>query len=602
MTSWTPPSSAQNIYARPVNKGMILDQPPQAIPDGSFVLLRNFLPNKEGPRRRPPYQVFAGGASCPYKILDYTTVWDTSGSQINILITEKTLWKVSPSGLTEVPWVVSSAGTIDVTSLSVTGTATTWLTDDIRPGDLLRVGTSEGIIATIDSDTAITLESSTIADGTGLSYEVLATFSPGEIEIPDWYVYANTLLIADGKRPLIAYDIESDTVDYWIDDPGKYPSTGEFIACSVCGFIDRVWAGYTIDDTDGTQRQRVRWSALADKRDFSISTNYLDLPYVNGGLQRLLPMGDRLMAYFDDAVFMGTQTNYPLLPVQFDKMETGGIGLVGKKAITSFLGGHFWVGQDDMYLVSPEGAKRIGSTVARQSIGACAAPQRIYVAPDPLNSTIVFGMPLGGEYIERLWRFDYRADAWSYEDAYCSMVATPAVNMHLTWDSLPGTMDGIDTSYPTWDSMDVSDPRRYIYVGAVKGTDYYVHRMVPSGSVDLVDTPIECEIITRDHDYNEQDMLKTFVKFGLKIEYDTPLTENLVFHAYVSTNRGRTYKPVGQLVVRTGYDEGYVNFRATGSTFRIRLVSTSAVDVYYVAEYTIRVHGHGGEHDVSTQA
>lgn len=590
---WSGPSSAKIIPMRPLDKGMIRDRPSQVIPDGAFTELRNFIGNQEGPHRRPGFTLIGGGEQCPYNILDQVTVWSTTGSQISILITEKTLWKLGLSGIIEVVMTTENTGTVAVAGLTVTGTGTTWLSSDILPGDLLRIGTEEALVATVDSDTQITLEAATITDDTGLSYSIVATHSPGLIPIPDSVVYANNLIIADGKRPLISYDVDTDTIDYWIS---TYPSTGEFISCAVTGFNDRIFVGYLDDATDGIVRQRIRWSNLADKHDFSTVTNYLDLPYVSGELQKLVPLGQVLIAYFTDGVFVGTPTNYPTLPVQFDMSETGGVGLVGKKAVCSYLGGHFWVGQDDIYMTTSGGTERIGSPITKLSVRACQYPELIYTTGDPANFTMCFGMPEDQDFISQIWRYDYRCGAWSHDEIDATMIANPMMQLTLAWDDLPGTMDEIDTVYPTWDSMNADDPRRYLY----RALNGYIYKLSLDGDADA-GTPIEAELITKDHDFNELDGLKTFVRFGIKIESNVIISSNIVFNAYVSINRGRVWKSVGQLTIRAGYDEGYVNFRAIGSTCRFRLVTQSAVESYYISEYTMRVRLSGGELDVSTQ-
>ena len=69
---------------------------------------------------------------------------------------------------------------------------------------------------------------------------------------------------------------------------------------------------------------------------------------------------------------------------------------------------------------------------------------------------------------------------------------------------------------------------------------------------------------------------------------------NTTFTAYVSTNRGNTYKPVGTLLIKAGEDEGKINFRAKGSTFRFKLEST---DFYpnIINEFVVRIAQAGKE-------
>jgi hypothetical protein len=597
-SAWQPPSSAQSLPFRPLDKGVILDRPGQVVPDGGFSKLENFIANKEGPKRRPGFAQYAGGDTVPYPMVDYITLWKTDGGQVSLLLTEKTLWRVNPiSGFTEVEWIKDDTNTITVAAGAITGSGTTWASADIRIGDLIRTADGEARIVSINSDTLLQVDQSTLVNGAGQTYAIQGTFSPGEIELPDWTIFNDFLLIADGKHPLLKYDAVAETISYWVDAPAKEFGGEEFIPGCVSGFLDRVWCGWVKTGTDGNKRQRILWSGLADPTDFNFPTNYLDLPYVNGALRRLVPLADQLAAYFDDAVFLGTQTNYPLLPLRFDRVETGGIGIVGSKAVIPYLGGHFWIGQDDMYLLTQQGPQRIGSPIVKQSIKTCQVPSRCYVAADPWNFNIVFGFPVLDRFMERLWRYDYRSKSWSMDGITTYMIANPVVNTSIEWDDLTGIWDNLGDDFPSWDSIKLEDPRKFLFLeqnGSIwKQTEY--------GDLDFTTDSIAAILETKDHDFDDPDGVKTITRFGIKLEWDVPPTVAVTFAAAVSVNRGITWKPVGNLIVGTGRDEGYVNFRATGSTFRIRLTTTTRVTSYYVAEYTIRACGGGEELDVSTQ-
>jgi len=594
--------SAQSIAVRPLDKGMILDKASQTLEDGAFVRLQDFLASTEGPTRRPGYVRFAGEETTPYNATDFVTAWKPDGSQQSILITTKSLFKINPAtGFTEVLWGDSGTGASILPDAATTfifeDTAVDFTAIDIMVGDIIRItGTGEEAeITEILGATQLVVQGN-LTLGTGLDYTYQRGFGPGLSAVVDWIIHEGYLLLVDGKRSIMAYDLATETIDYWIDDPGKYPAGAtKLVAGCIASFQDRVWVGYIEDDVDGIQRQRIRWSALADSRNFSITTNYLDLPYVNGALRRLIPQNVSLVAYFDDGVYRGTQTNYPLLPVRFDPVETGGVGLVGMKAVNAYLGGHFFIGQDDIYFLSLEGASRIGTPIAKDSLRKCEHPDRCYVAIDPWNYSIVFGVPGNEVYMENLWRYNYKAQAWSYDKIQTYMIANPVVNASLDWDDLSGTTwDDLHLAFPTWDSINLDDPRKFLYI------EYggRIWKATVDGATDFGATPIVAELISKDHDLNAPDAIKTVVRLAVKIESEETLAGNLDFTVAVSTNRGRVWKTVGTLHIRAGYDEGYVNFRATGSTFRFRLQTSSAVTSYSITEYTMRVRVSGEELDV----
>lgn len=595
--AWRTPSSASVQAVRPLSKGVLLDRSSQTIPEGGFVELSNFFAGTEGIKRRPGYLLLANGAQIPYRILDFVTVWDENGLQQSIIITDKTLWRAYTITVEEIPWITYSTGTISISGTTITGSGTSWLSADMKVGDLVRVGTEEGVIENIVSDTQLTIEEATLTNQSGVAYEVHATFSPRYVDTPDWTTHNNTLIIADGKRPLIAYSPTTGTIGYWIDDPGKYPSTGEFIAGTVVSFGNRIYAADIQDDVDGRQRNMIRWSGLADPRDFSIVTNYLYIPVSRETIQRLIPLGANLCAYFDNAVYLGTPTNYPLLPLQFDSIETGGNGILGKHAVMSYLGGHFWVGQDDIYLLTESGPSRIGAPVFARTIAECEKPGYIYVAIDPSNYDVAFGFPKSNEWIEEIWRYDFRAKAWSMEPTESTMLANPTIDERITWNSTSDTWDTIDASYASWEAINVTDPRRYLF----RAWNGYLYRITQGEIEDPNALAITAEFVTKDHDYDAQDTLKTWVRFALKVDPYEVLDVAVPFQIFVSVNRGRTWVSVGTLMLYAGMDEGYVNFTVTGSTVRVRGICAAAVAPFTISEYSLTVRSLGAEQNLGVQ-
>lgn len=674
------PSQVKSLIVRPLDKGIHKEVPSQDIPDGGFTNVEGMIGSKNGPRRRPAYTSFAAGGAAKYNPTDLATIWKTDGTQISLMFTEKTLYQVNPlTGVAEIAWAYST-GTITVSGTSVTGSGTAWNTNDILPGDVIRVSTEEAVIATVVDATHLTLVSATLTNGSTLSYSIQRTFSGGANVMPDWVVFQNKLLIADGKRPLMKYDPTSGTISYWTTSASKkilatltnMYSTGtvsvtgtamvgsgttwttnvvagdtvrigiyedtvasvtdntnivlshsgviptqaagtsyaiwrkvgiDCIPCCVAVVNDptvglnRVWLGCTYDATDGWKRQRIRWSALADPTDFSISTNYVDLEYISGAVRKLLQFGTTLAAYFDDAIFVGSQTNYPLLPLDFRRVESGGMGLVGSKAVTTFVGGHFYVSQDDIYFLAygqmvPE---RIGTPIISDVLRNCNDPRYVYTTIDPQNTRIVFGFPTTSTRISVLYSFDYRAKCWTKETVDTTMIANPLVQTSVTWDSLTGSWNAL---IYTWDNLSFSAQFRSFYIEHNKA----LWQLSLGGTSDPGSIAIQTILETKDHDFGEADYLKSVVRLSLKVEDSIARSVDLLFSVEVSTDRGRTWKSVGILNIPSTEDEGCINFRSKGSTFRARLTSSSLVAPYEVTEYGLRARAVGEELSFGTQA
>jgi hypothetical protein len=656
------PESVSSATIRLLNKGMHTEIAGQDVPDGGFVDLEGYIGGTDGPRRRPSYSSYAGAQATKYNHRDYVTLWMTNGAQVSLTITEKTLYKVNPiTGVTEVSWAYST-GTISVSGVTITGSGTAFSTNDILPGDVVRVGAEEGSVKTVDSPTQITLEVATLTNGSGLAYSVQRTFFGGTNPMIDWAIFNNKMLIADGKRPLMVYDPIANTIGYWTTNAankilptsttitsagtigvsgsavtgtstawttGTVPLPGDTL--TVNGYSDtiktvtdathivlnhtglipittigtnytitrmigidmipnavgvfndttvglnRVWVGYTYDATDGTQRQRIRWSALADATNFSISTNYLDLPYVWGRVLKLVPLAGNMAAYFDDAIFIGTPTDSTLLPLSFNRVETGGNGLAGVKAVCPFLGGHFFIGNDDIYFLPSNGIPQgIGSPILKETIKQCKHMDKTYAVADPDNYRIMFAFPKSSDFIETIASFDYQSKSWSLDnfDTYC--IGNPTVNFSNTWDSLTGTWDTLYGTDGTWDGLNLTAQSRSVFVEGNKR----MYAQTSSGSLDFGTTPITCSFITPDHDFDLAEYDKVWVRFGLKIAYDVAPIVPILFNVQTSNNKGRTWKTVGVLTIPVGMDESSVSFRSIGSTCRFKLVSTSSVTPY----------------------
>lgn len=593
---WTPPESAKSFGFRPLSLGMVLSQPSQVAPEGSFLTLQNYIANLEGPRRRPGYEAFAGEDTLPYEPVDVLTATDSNGVFVTLVLTKVSLFVVDIRvGYTEVTWGYST-GTISISGGTVTGSGTLWSSQNLNPGDLLRVGSAETPIISVNSDTSISIESGSLANGSGLTYAIQRTFSPSYLDKPTWCKTVDRIAIADGKHELIAYDINAGTLDFWTTDPSKEPPNGAVIPSVVTYVADRVFQANIVDPVDGVLAARILWSTLADETDFSFPENYTDLPYSGGKIIRLLGLSDNLVVYLDNAIYMGYPTNYPTLPFRFVSLDTANLGLVSSYAVTPWFGGHYFISQDGIYFITRESTKLISKNVHKLLKPSLGNAGNSYVVADPDNRSIMFGVSDSSRYVTTIWRFDPETQAWSFEPASTLCIANPQVSSSNTWDSSSGSWDSPGYIAPTWNNVRIDDSQRRVLLES----GMKLWRSGTGTSTDFNSEVIRTAIETIDHDFGDVDGLKVFVRFGLKIDSVSARSQTLVFDVSVSSNRGFTYKRVGPLRIPISKDEGYVNFRVTGSTLRVKLESTTEIEEYSVAEYSIRAIGFGEELDVST--
>lgn len=654
-----------DIPIRPLSKGMILNVSSQMVPFGAFLDLKNYQATTRGLVRRRNYSVFASG-TFEGNPIDLVTLWSTAGTQKTFLITDTYLYSVSSiGGMSAIYWK-ETVGTVSISGTSITGSGTRWQDIGIKKGDVLVVGAETGIVSSVGSNTAITLESATITDASNQSYTIRRVFGAEDPYMIDWVIANDLLIIATVKnQPLyvdfsdtemhpligttqaITATVTSGSATLSAIDPAyanaewvgqimtgtgiavgatiesiisltsvllsanatasgtsvaltigtdHYPSTGIFSGEGAGFFDDSVWFSHCIDDTDGDRRQRIRWSSVTDITDFSISTNYLDLPYSEGRAKRIVPMGNQLVCYFDDAVYIGTLTSEPLLPVAFNQIPTGGIGLVGSRAVVQWLDGHFFVGQDDIYYLSNRGLQKIGTPVVKKTLNVCQSQWRIIASIDPQRHRVVFGFPEDSDYIAKVWSYDYIAQAWSYEvvegiESY--LLSNPLVNSSITWGDATIAWNDSSISTYVWSALVSAESFRSLYQN--DGTNL-IRQSDDNTASDYDTNAILTVVELPDLDYGNIDTIKTHLRLSMKItKVDEVYNEQIVFTVTGTANRGKSWKSLGTLTIETDKDEGYVNFRLSGSTGRIKLTSSSQCRSYEINEIGLRVVGSGIE-------
>lgn len=583
------PPDPRNVPERPLSKGMVRHLPPQGLEEGAFLNLKNYWVTQSGLKRRGSIHFGA-----PVDTVDYPRMqgmgiyWTTAGSRIPFLMDSKFFYTIGGSSYVPV-YSVYDTGTITATASdeTITGASTLWDTaaSDVKAGDIIvldPLGAGNGPeyleIDSITSDTVLeTVTAPVSSHAASSAYEIRRAFGAGNPNLVDVAFGLNELYFTDGVRLPQIYD--GSTLDD-LFATSYIPHTVEY-------FKGRIWIANIVEGAS-QHRQRIRWGkAITTPEDFS-DGYFFDLPYTSGAIKKLKAMGDFLIVYFEDAIFIGRTRNDPALPLTFQKIETGGVGLIGLKAVTEWMDGHFFVGQDDIYFLSNRGLERIGTPIVKETLEKCSNGWRIFVAPDITNDRIVFGFPEEGQEIVKLWSYNYKSRAWSYDDINADCLGAMYYSSGATWSDMTGTWAVPD--YTTWAAA--AGGRGFIrtlFIGK-NDTHYYQSN---SGSADDNTDTIQTEIVTRDKDYGQPDIDKVWTQLSMKLE--DYVNAELTWSVEISVNRGRTWKAVGTLVISTNEDEGKVNFRMRGSIARFRLRSTSVVDPYIINEMVERVRLGGRE-------
>jgi hypothetical protein len=451
------PADPQNIPLRPLDKGVQLHLPPQGLPSGAFLQARNLSVNPSGLTRRPVYRLYGsslGGVDYG-PIEDLQIFWTTAGLHKAILWDQKFIYEVTSTAFTGKYWTYD-VGTVTVDAATTVEGAGGMLWDtaasEVQAGDIMILdpdasgdGPEEIEIASItDDDTLELVTACTGTYGAGSDYEIRRAFDADDPFMIDYTVVpgtANKIVFADGSRMLYCYD-GTDFTEF---------ATEAYIPRAVTYFQNRTWMGNV--GADGNEyKQRIWWSdTFPDVATFQ-ATSYLDLPYQQGQLMKLVPMGLYLSAYFNDRIFFGRQSNIYGLPLQFDPIETGRIGLVGTRAVVPWIGGHFFVGQDNIYWLPGNGGplEPIGTPIVKESIRECSYLWRIRAVHYPLVDSILFAFPRDGEEFERIWLFNYKSKSWSEWPITGEMLSVTSFTTPVTYstwvDYAPyetGTVSGV---------------------------------------------------------------------------------------------------------------------------------------------------------------
>ena len=504
------PSDPKDVVLRPLDKGVQLHIPSQGIPNGAFVEAQNFLIGPGGPTRRPTFRQFSADQTLDYLPFENLQLfWTTAGVEKGMAWDRKFIYESALTGFTGKYWVYNT-GTITANATATIEGAggMDWAAaaSEIEAGDIMVLDLDDSgadgieyceIKSITDADTLVLTAACVGNHPGGTDYEIRRAFGAQEPFTVDFTVVpgtANKMLFADGQRFLYSYDGATYT---------DFNAAYAYIPKVVTYFQDRVWIGNSTEGGNEYQ-QRIRWSNVFPAVNTFTTADYLDLPYQQGALMRLVPMGVYLMAYYYDKLFIGRRSNIYGQPLQFDPIETGNIGLVSTKGVIPWINGHFFVGQDNIYWVSADGInpEGIATPIIRESLNRCEQLWRIRAVHWPQMSCFLFGFPRDEETFETIWAFNYRSKSWSEMPLTGEMLSATSFTSTITYsdwvDYVPyevGTLSGglggsqvtatggaNFTTGPTWtvaagdflhitDAADAGDEEVDTYVVVSKDTD-----------------------------------------------------------------------------------------------------------------------------------
>lgn len=595
------------VALRPLVKGMNTVSPSMTLEDGAFFDLQGLEVVDRGLVRRETWQPIL---DYPVPFLfdneyveEYEMFFNSVGARKAVVITNRALYEVRVGdGIYPILHGRAYAQSVQASVPTITGHS--FVTDGVKVGDYLRVvtgGVTYVLPITTVAATTLAVTGGPAIYTQGLTLEVIRTFDRADGFV-DYTVALGRLLVVDGStKGITAYDTTytSNYVPYHLVDSVE---TQTFLGAQSITYFGGMVFCLGIIETDGTHRQRVRWSTATDPREF-LDLSWMDLTDCQGSALRLSAMGTLLFIYMTDAVYYGRPANLSGLPYAFTKLETGGISAVGMKAMTPHSDGQFFVGRDDIYFVSAStGLTSLGSVINRTSVRHNRNLKMTYLKVDVLRNKLIMGLvPAGGRHFDELYYFNLRTKAWSrdllqYGRNFSGL--SIACNFDpVTWSEATGTWAAASGS---WLSLRSETSERLCVAFDVQG---HLYTLTPNRnndryviSVGVLETlPIRVLIETGDFDFDAPDENKSWYRVGLKITDLGLRSADIVYRVWGSIDRGRSWKSLGIMRISADDDEDDIAFRMTGSLARFRFESVSFVPEYEINEITMRVSGRGPE-------
>lgn len=623
------PSSPTNFSFRPMTKGMITSQTTVSMPDGSFINLTGVDVTTRGLRRLGGWQYSPANGHylreamllpAEERIEDFAQLSLNTGEKVNIVVTNRFLYTFDLDvGFTPIPFTAA----LEIVTVVVATNTTITIAGDFSAnyygtsdyGTINWAGANNPeklkVLSVSGTETELTLVFAGTFTTPPVATDLLTIFKPFQAAdqyFVDFTFARNMMYLVDGNTPLVFKYDGGDFMEPHIivNDSGVRTIMG---ARTITHFGNRLYFGDIIEYDPSVSQyffgSRIRWTEVLEF-GISLSASYQDLVRTSGKVQKLLGMGSLIICYMTDGMYYGLETSLTSIPYNFTLIETGTVTCLGMKAACSYFGGQAFVGQDNVYYISADASVTpFGTNIAETLIDDIVNPEYTYLRMDlDTNRLIVAISTNTSQRITKFYTYNYKSKAWSTR---VTDILAPSV-VQLT-DRLYYYELGTDTyettpyRYYSYASIMFQETMAQLAGFNPRGWLYLYEKsqatnVLLDGDDTVVETAVPVEIITPDFDFDEPDINKTALRFGVKItEAPTSVRTNQIrFRLESSIDRGRNWRNLGIMVIRPGRDEDSLNFRVTGSTIRFRLTSGVEADdtaqelaPYDISEITLRL-------------
>lgn len=296
--------------------------------------------------------------------------------------------------------------------------------------------------------------------------------------------------------------------------------TGAIGAKRVAAFDNYVLAGNVFDRSSAlTFPQRIQWSDRGSASSWTGGlSGFEDLLAARGEIQRIIPLENRVMVFFDDEIWQGLPNQYPFT-FTFSPLDRG-IGCPYPWTATVTPQGVVFMGRDfQMYLLPKAGGQPqpIGQAIQRKVRSDITWPDRAFGVYDPnLQQYEMFYCASTDSYPRNAAFMDINSGAWSFQSFPVPLTTGCAVHERADRNnavvplvaSSNGTIYRLSSEYAK-DSLSVSSASVLAY-----------WEFLPFGG----ETPAAQKLVTQ-----------------VRVDYDAPSASSLTVRT--SANQGETFSP-----------------------------------------------------------
>lgn len=232
-----------------------------------------------------------------------------------------------------------------------------------------------------------------------------------------------------------------------------------------------VVVGNTYDATDGNVAHRVRWSAIGDPTDWTVSAStqadYQDLDSSKGAVTAVIG-GEHGIIFQENAVHNMTYVGTPVI-FSFDEVEQG-VGCYIPNSVVTKGRNTYYIGQDGFYMFDRNQSIPIGANKVNKTFFAdfnVAYSFKVSAALDPINSLIVWAYPSNSSIDgtpDKLIIYDWINNKWSHAEVDCELIYGSI--------SLGYTLETLDSYSTDLDALPFSLDSRFWQGGEVSLTAF----------------------------------------------------------------------------------------------------------------------------------